>query len=170
VPVAHFSSYIVYTPHRLFGNQSGTGFGWSAYETVLDEVKAFLKTPVTAPLIPDDYTFECKEEDGENASQSRNRELDAYIRSALDPEYELVGRLVGAGYEVAKVGGQTEAFYYAGLLLRRDLKKADRLIMVYQNDNEKLIPVMNLTFRLLKRWVRSVWMSPPAIWKPFPNG
>ncbi len=129
-----------------------------------------MKTPVTAPLIPDDYTFECKEEDGENASQSRNRELDAYIRSALDPEYELVGRLVGAGYEVAKVGGQTEAFYYAGLLLRRDLKKADRLIMVYQNDNEKLIPVMNLTFRLLKRWVRSVWMSPPAIWKPFPNG
>ncbi len=150
VPVAHFSSYIVYTPTGSSEISQAQALAGDAYETVLDEVKAFLKNPVNAPLIPDDYTFECEEEDGGNASQSRNRELDAYIRSALDPEYELVGRLLGAGYEVAQVGGETEAFYYAGLLLQRELKKADRLIMAYQNDNEKLIPVMNLTFRIIK--------------------
>lgn len=41
-------------------------------------------------------------------------------------------------------------FYYAGLLLQRDLRKADKLIAAYQNYNEKLIPVMNLTFKIIK--------------------
>ena len=150
VPVAHFSAYIVYTPTGPSEISQAQALAGEAYEAVLKEVKAFLKTPITAPPIPDDYTFECEEKEGENASQNRNRALNAYIRSALAPEFELAERLLGAGNQVALLGGETDAFHYAGLLLRRDLKKADKLIMAYQNDNEKLIPVMNLTFKILK--------------------
>lgn len=146
--VGHFSAYIVYTPTGSSEIEEAQGLAAEAYKAVLEEAKALLKTPVTAPPIPADYSFECRDE--ENASQNRNRELDAYIRSALDPEYGLAGRLVGAGYQVAQLGGETDAFYYAGLLLQRDLKKADKLIRTYRNDNDKLIPVMNLTFKLLK--------------------
>jgi hypothetical protein len=150
VTVQHFSSYIVYQPIGDSQIQEAADLAAESYKAVLDEVKAFLKTPVSAPLIPADYSFECKEEDGENASQYRNRALDAYINSVMQPESDLARRLLGSGYEVAKLGGETDAFYYAGLLIERDLKKADKLIRTYMNDNDKLIPVMNLTFKVMK--------------------
>lgn len=150
VTVEHFSAYIVYQPIGDSQIQEAADLATESYKTVLDEVKAFLKTPVSAPPIPADYSFECKEGDGENASQYRNRALDAYISSVMQPESDLARRLLGSGYEVAKLGGETDAFYYAGLLLKRDLKKADKLIRTYMNDNDKLIPVMNLTFKVMK--------------------
>ena len=103
-----------------------------SYAAVLEEIKAFLKTSITAPPIPSDYSFECKEEDGENATAYRNRALDMYIARAMLPENDLAKKLLGAGYEVAVLGGETDAFYYAGLLLKRDLKKADKLISIIQ--------------------------------------
>ena len=51
---------------------------------------------------------------------------------------------------MAVLGGETDAFYYAGLLLKRDLKKADKLIGTYKDDVDKLIPVMNLTLKVIK--------------------
>jgi hypothetical protein len=150
VTVGHFSSYIVYQPIGDSQIQEAADLAAESYKAVLDEVKTFLKTSVSAPPIPADYSFECKEEDGENASQLRNRALDAYINSVMQPESDLARRLLGSGYEVAKLGGETDAFYYAGLLLERDLKKADKLIRTYMNDNDKLIPVMNLTFKVMK--------------------
>ena len=146
--VSHFSAYIAYTPTGSSEIKEVQELAAESYEAVFAETKAFLKTPVTAPPLPADYTFECDEE--ENASAERNRALDAYIRSVMDPEFALAGRLVGAGWQVAQAGGETDALYYAGLLLQRDLKKADKLIRTYRNDNEKLIPVMNLTFKVLK--------------------
>ncbi|MDD2483922.1 MAG: hypothetical protein PHQ50_02660 [Eubacteriales bacterium] len=148
--VSHFSAYVVYTPTGSSEIKQAQDLAGESYKAVLEEVKKFLKTPVTAPPIPDDYSFECDEEDGENASQTRNRELDAYIRSVVDPEFKLAGRLLGAGYQIAQLGGETDSFYFARLLLERDLKKADKLIRTYQKDNEKLIPVMNVTFKILK--------------------
>jgi hypothetical protein len=148
--VEHFSTYIVYQPTGDAQVQEAADMASQSYAAVLDEVKEFLKTSITAPPIPGDYSFECKEEDGENATSYRNRALDMYIARAMLPESDLAKKLLGAGREVAVLGGESDAFYYAGLLLKRDLKKADKLISTYKNDNDKLIPVMNLTFKIIK--------------------
>ena len=162
VQVGHFSSYIVYQPTGDAQIQEAADMVSQSYAAVLDEAKDFLKTPITAPPIPGDSSFECKEEDGENATAHRNRALDMYIARAMLPESDLAKKLLGAGYEVAALGGETDAFYYAGLLLKRDLKKADKLISTYKNDNDKLIPVMNLTFKIIKEMQALGIDAPPG--------
>jgi hypothetical protein len=105
VEVEHFSSYIVYTPTTAEQFQQAQEMAAASYKEVLKEVKAFLKTPISLPPIPPDYTFICKEEDGENASTVRNRALDMYIESVLQPEKDLIitfscwtrGKYIGPG-------------------------------------------------------------------------
>jgi|GEM_PF-1677266 len=148
--VSHFSAYIVYTPTGSSEIQEAQDLAATAYKELLAEVKEFLKTPVAAPPVPSDYTFEC--EDGENGTSAaaKKRELDDYIQRAMEPELALVERLLGAGGHIANLGGETDSRYYIGLLLNRNLKKADKLFVTYQSDNDKLIPVMNFTFKVLK--------------------
>jgi hypothetical protein len=148
--VSHLSSYILYTPGSEEEFRQAKEMAAASYQEAVKEAKAFLKTPITAPPVPPDYSFMCKEEDGENASAARNRALDMYIARVVQPEKDLIVRLLASGREAAVLGQEQEAFYYAGLLQMRNIKKADKLIAAYQNDEEKLVPVMNATLKILK--------------------
>ena len=48
------------------------------------------------------------------------------------------------------MGGNQEAFEYGKKLMERLIKKVDKLIATYKNDNKKLVPVMNLSFHVMK--------------------
>ncbi|AHF11301.1 MULTISPECIES: hypothetical protein [Dehalobacter] len=150
VEVAHFSSYILYTPVSEGEFQQAAEMAAESYKEAVKEAKAFLKTPISAPPVPPDYTFMCKDEDGENASEVRNRALDMYIENVVQPEKDLIIKLLASGREVALLDQNQEAFYYAGLLQLRNIKKADKLIASYKNDVDKLIPVMNASLKILK--------------------
>ncbi len=146
----HFSSYIEYTPTSGQQIEELAGLAQDAYNKTLKEVKDFLKTPVSLPPIPPNYTFMCEEKDGANASATRNRALDMYIARVLLPEKDLLKKLLGASRDVSTLGGETDGFYYAGLLQMRNLKKVDKLIRTYKNDVDKLVPVMNVTLNVLR--------------------
>ena len=150
VEVAHFSSYILYTPVSEGEFQQATEMAAESYKEAVKEAKAFLKTPISAPPVPPDYTFQCQDEDGENASEVRNRALDMYIESVVQPEKDLIIKVLASGREVALLGQDEESFYYARLLQMRNIKKADKLIGAYKNDVDKLIPVMNTSLKILK--------------------
>lgn len=150
VEVAHFSSYILYTPVSEGEFQQAAAMAAESYKEAVKEAKAFLKTPISAPPVPPDYTFMCQDEDGENATEVRNRALDMYIESVVQPEKDLIIKILASGREVALLDQEQDAFYYAGLLQMRNIKKADKLIVTYKNDVDKLIPVMNASLKILK--------------------
>ncbi len=72
---------------------------------MLNEVKAFLKTPIGVPPVPPDYTFTCKDEDGESSTDLRNRALDIYVEKVRMPERELARKLLDIG-RWAFIGGR----------------------------------------------------------------
>lgn len=146
----HFSSYIEYTPTSDMQIEELAGLAKDSYSKTLEEVKDLLKTPISLPPIPPNYTFMCEDKDGANASSTRNRALDMYIARVLLPEKDIIKKLLGASQEVSTLGGETGGFYYAGLLQMRNLKKVDKLIRTYKNDVDKLVPVMNVTLNVIR--------------------
>jgi len=150
VSIEHFSSDLVYTPETDAEVNELSDKAYKAYKEVLKEVKAFLKTPIGVPPVPPDYTFTCKDEDGENAGDLRNRALDMYVEKVRMPERELARRLLDAGRCASLLGADNDGIYYAQLLQERAVKKVDKLIETYKYDTEKLIPVSQATMIITK--------------------
>jgi len=147
--LSHFSSYLIVTPVTDGEFQAALGMAQTDYKEAVREARAMLKEPVSLPLLPPNYEFTCPEEDGN--SGGTNRALDMYVARVLLPESEVIKKLLGAGHELSRAGEQQEAIYFAQLLEMRNLKKADQLIRNYKNDVKKLIPVMNVTMKVLKQ-------------------
>ncbi len=150
VSIAHFSSDLVYTPETDAEAKELSDKGYKAYKEVLNEVKAFLKTPIGVPPVPPDYTFTCKDEDGESSTDLRNRALDIYVEKVRMPERELARKLLDIGRWASLLGADNDGIYYAQLLQERAVKKVDKLIETYKYDTQKLIPVYQATSIITK--------------------
>ncbi|MDF2891183.1 MAG: hypothetical protein K0R80_1550 [Clostridia bacterium] len=141
--IEHFSSYFTYTPTSDHELQELAQKAEADYIETVKEIKAFLKTPVSVPPIPLDFEFTCD-------IQSERRPVSLYISQAVQPEKDLIIKMLAAGNRTHLTGGNEDSIEYARQLQERLIKKVDKLISTYKNDNKKLIPVMNLSFIVLK--------------------
>lgn len=141
--IEHFSSYFTYTPTSEQELQELAEKAEADYAETIKEVKAFLKTPVSVPPIPPNFEFTCD-------ILSERRPVSLYISLVMQPEKDLIVKMLAAGNRTHLMGGSEESIEYARQLQERLIKKVDKLIRTYKNDNEKLVPVMNLSFIVLK--------------------
>lgn len=140
--IEHFSSYITYTPATQPQINQLAQVAAADYKKTVSEVQEFLKTPISVPPVPPDIEYSCE--------KGMNRALSMYVARASLPESELIKRILGAGRASGVLGNEQDALEYAKQLSSRLVKKADKLIRTYKGDHKKLIPVLNLTFNVLR--------------------
>ena len=141
--IEHFSSYFTYTPTSNSELQELAQKTAEDYGETVKEIQAFLKTPVSVPSAPPNFEFTC-------SPQSERRPISLYISQVMQPEKDLIIKMLTAGTQTHLTGGSEDSIEYARQLQERLIKKVDNLIRTYKNDNKKLVPVMNLTFIVLK--------------------
>lgn len=141
--IEHFSSYFTYTPTSEQELQELKSKAETDYVETVKEIKAFLKTPISVPPIPPNFEFTCD-------IQSERRPVSLYISQVMQPEKDLIIKMLAFGNRTHLTGGSEESIEYARQLQERLLKKVDKLINANKNDNKKLVPVMNLSFIVLK--------------------
>ena len=141
--VEHFSSYYAYTPTTQSEWDELIAAVEADYKNTVNEVKEFLKTPISAPLIPPDFDFTCE--------KTEFRPLNVYIQRVIQPEKDYTIKIIAASRELSLYGkDEYNGMWYAQQIQERVIKKVDKLIQTYKNDNKKLIPVMNLAFHVYK--------------------
>jgi len=141
--IEHFSSYFTYTPTSEQELQELKSKAETDYVETVKEIKAFLKTSISVPTIPPNFEFTCD-------IQSERRPVSLYISQVMQPEKDLIIKMLAFGNRTHLTGGSEESIVYARQLQERLLKKVDKLINANKNDNKKLVPVMNLSFIVLK--------------------
>jgi len=141
--IEHFSSYFTYTPTSDPELQELAQKAEADYDETVKEIEAFLKTPISVPPIPPNFEFTCD-------LQSERRPVSLYISQVMQPEKDLIIKMLTAGNRTHLTGGSEDSIEYARQLQERLIKKVDKLISTYKNDNSKLVPVMNLSFIVLK--------------------
>ncbi len=141
--IEHFSSYFTYTSTSDSELQELAQKAAEDYGETVKEIQAFLKTPVPAPSTPPNFEFTC-------SSQSERRPVSLYISQVMQPEKDLIIKMLTAGTQTHLTGGSEDSIEYARQLEERLIKKVDSLIRTYKNDNKKLVPLMNLSFIVLK--------------------
>ncbi len=141
--IEHFSSYYTYTPTTQSEWDELIAKVEADYKSTVNEVKEFLKTPISAPPIPPSLDFTCE--------KTEFRPLSVYIQRVLMPERDYTIKILAASRELYMYGkDEYNGMWYAQQLQERVIKKVDKLIQTYKNDNKKLIPVMNLAFHVYK--------------------
>lgn len=141
--IEHFSSYYTYTPTTQSEWDELIAAVEADYKKTVNEVEEFLKTPISAPPIPPDFDFTCE--------KTEFRPLNVYIQRVIQPEKDYTIKILAANRELSLYGkDEYNGMWYAQQLQKRVIKKVDKLIQTYKNDNKKLIPVMNLAFHVYK--------------------
>lgn len=140
--VDHFSTTFAAEPQSDMDIDTLADMAEAEVKRAEREVRAFLKTPIAVPPPPTDMEVSC--------TGNNYRLIGAYLRQVTEPERTYIKKLVGAGREAILLGRDSDSLYLAQQLSKRLIKKADKLIRTYRNDNKKLIPVMNVTVSILK--------------------
>ena len=140
--VDHFSSVIAGNPSTQADLDALADMAEQEAKNAERDAKAFLKTPITAPPAPADMEVSC--------SGSGDGALSQYLQQVVEPERTYIKKLLGSGKEASLLGRDTDTLYLAQELSKRLIKKADKLIRTYRNDNKKLVPVLHVTITILK--------------------
>jgi hypothetical protein len=106
---------------------------------VLEKVKAVLADPQIRVTVPPSLSLECSDEVTEMLDQ---QSIDLWLRSADDPETELLHALLSSATQHELLGLDNSALWDAvRKVLLRQQARAEKLIKEYANDRERMLAV-----------------------------
>jgi len=134
----HLSPYLISDWENVAGSVLESQVKATA-KALLDRINALLKDPQIKVTPPPSVSLECSDEVTEMLEQQL---LDLWLRSADDPEGELLRAAVSAAHEYQVQGlDDTALFQAAQKLLLRQKARAEKLIQQYGSDREKMLAI-----------------------------